>query len=212
MGAILRVGLTGNIGAGKSTVGAMLEDAGCLLIDADLLAHDLLAPGTEANEQVVALFGDGVRATDGGIDRKALARIVFADDSDRRRLESIIHPRIPLLEDDRIAAWGVECGIAVTEAALLVETGGAARYQRLVVVTAPVETRRMRLLERGLTDKDIRRRMAAQLPEAEKAAVADYTIDNGNSLEATAVRVLGVLAALRQDLDDLAAGISLSRR
>ncbi len=212
MRTILGVGLTGNIGAGKSTVGAMLQSAGCLLIDADLLARDVLAAGTEANDEVVAVFGERVRAADGSIERAVLASIVFADDSGRRRLEAIIHPRIPTLERDRIAAWGVECGIAVTEAALLVETGGAARYQRLVVVTAAVETRWMRLVERGLAEDDIRGRMAAQMPEAEKVAVADYTIDNSGSLEATAKLVQGLLVALREDLDNLVAGINLSPR
>jgi len=212
MRAILRVGLTGNIGAGKSIVGAMLQDAGCLLIDADRLAHELLASGTEVNDEVVALFGEGIRDADGGIDRAALGSIVFADARSRRNLEAIIHPRIPLLEDARIAAWEVEQGIAVTEAALLVETGGARRYQRLVVVTAPAQTRQVRLLERGLAEEDIRGRMAAQMPDAEKAAAADYTIDNSGALEATAAHVHGLLDALRQDLDDLRAGIRLSPR
>lgn len=212
MVAVLRVGLTGNIGAGKSTVGAMLQDAGCLLIDADRLAHDLLQPGTEANAEVVALFGQGIRDADGGIDRAALASIVFADVKRRRSLEAIIHPRIPPLEDERVAAWNVDDGIAVTEAALLVETGGAARYQRLVVVTAPARIRHQRLLERGLAETDIRDRMAAQMPEAEKVAVADYTIDNGGTLETTAARTRVLLKALRQDLDDLRAGVSLSPR
>ena len=188
----------------------MLQSAGCLLIDADLLTRDVLAAGTEANDAVVAAFGERVRAADGSIERAVLASIVFADDSGRRRLEAIIHPGIPTLERDRIAAWGVECGIAVTEAALLVETGGAARYQRLVVVTAAVETRWMRLVERGLAEDDIRGRMAAQMPEAEKVAVADYTIDNSGSLEATAKLVQKLLVALREDLDNLVAGINLS--
>ena len=212
MGAILSVGLTGNIGAGKSTVGAMLRDAGCLLIDADLLTHSLLEPGTAANDKVVALFGKSLRAPDGSIDRSALGRIVFSDDQARQRLEAIIHPRIPLLERDRIAAWGVDYGIAVTEAALLVETGGEERYERLVVVTAPVETRRMRLLERGLVGNDIQRRIAAQMPEAKKTSVADYTIDNSGNLEATAALVQGLLEALQQDLGNFAAGISLAPR
>ncbi len=212
MRVILSVGLTGNIGAGKSTVGAMLEEGGCLLIDADQLARDLLSPGTEVHEEVVALFGAGVVAADGAIDRAALASIVFADQGARRQLETIIHPRIPTLERDRVAAWQGEHGIAVTEAALLVETGGQERYQRLVVVMAPVETRVARLAERGLAEPDVRRRMAAQMPEAEKAAVADYTIDNSGALETTAGRVRGLLDALRQDLDSLVAGVSLPKR
>ncbi len=212
MRAILKVGLTGNIGAGKSTVGTMLEAGGCLLIDADQLVRDLLTPGTDVNDQVVALFGAGVRAADGAIDRAALASIVFADEIARRRLEAIIHPRIPGLESERIADWRVERGIAVTEAALLVETGGTARYQRLVVVLAPVETRVKRLAGRGLAEDDVRRRIAAQMPEIEKAAVADYTIDNSGDLEATAARVQELLGTLRADLDNVAAGISLPVR
>lgn len=209
---ILRVGLTGNIGAGKSTVGAMLASSGCLVIDADRLGHEVLSTGGQACLETKAAFGDTIVTRDGGIDRAALGRIVFADDGARARLNAIMHPRIRKLEDARIAAWPVERGIAITEAALLVETGAIDRYMRLVVVYAPARTRAKRLRDRGMLAVDIRRRMAAQIPSVRLQALADYVIDNGGELDATRDAADALCTRLEADLALLESGVSLPSR
>lgn len=209
---ILRVGLTGNIGAGKSTVGAMLAASGCMVIDADRLGHELLRTGSEAYLETKAAFGDTIVTRAGTIDRAALGRIVFADEDARARLNAIMHPRIRQLEDARIAAWPVERGIAITEAALLVETGAVDRYMRLVVVVAPARTRANRLRDRGMLAVDIRRRMAAQIPSANKQALADYVIDNGGGLDATSDAADALCTRLEEDLALLESGVSLPAR
>lgn len=203
---ILRVGLTGSIGAGKSTVGAMLGRAGCLVIDADRIARGLLESDPEVAGEIVAAFGPAVRSAGGGIDREALAQIVFADPAARRRLESITHPRIRDAEQRCVDLWEVERGIAVTEAALLVETGGFRRYHRLVVVVAPEQVRRARLLARGMTPGDIQRRTAAQMSQQEKARAADHVIDNGGDLRATREQVPRLLEDLGEALRRMAEG------
>lgn len=187
--SILRVGLTGNIGAGKSTVGAMLQEHGCLLIDADRLARRVLEQDPEAHAEIVAALGREVLDQDGSLDRGAIAALIFSSTDARRRLESITHPRIRGLEERAVADWGVDRGIAVTEAALLVETGGANRYRRLVVVVADDEVRIQRLIARGMERRDVERRMAAQLPQEDKAAAAHWVIDNSGTREATRAQV-----------------------
>ena len=208
---VLQVGLTGNIGAGKSTVGSMLAESGCLLIDADLLGHEVLAEA-DARADLVAALGDAILDADGLVDRASLGRRVFTDPDALQRLNAITHPRIRALEQQRIEAWRREPGIAVTEAALLVETGSAARYHRLVVVTAPARERLRRLVLRGMTETDARRRMAAQMDPEEKATHAHYLIDNGGRLEATRAAVKILLGDLEADLDRHIAGLKLVPR
>ena len=206
-GAVLRVGLTGNIGAGKSTVGAMLAARGCLVLDADRLGHELLLAGSPVRDAIVAEFGDDIVGEGGNLDRSALAQVVFSDPEARRRLESLTHPAIRDLEDERVREGG--CDIAVTEASLLVETGAHVRYHRLVAVVAPEAVRRARLLERGMSAADIARRMAAQMPQEQKAAAADYVIDNGGPLAATEARVQRLHRALSADLEVVRRGDEL---
>lgn len=212
---VLRVGLTGNIGAGKTVVGRVLAEGDCLVLDADRLAREVLEPDMPAHREVLEAFGAEILAPDGSIERQALAGVAFADDRSRERLEEITHPRIRELERHRVREWAARRdggGIAVTEAALLVETGGAARYHRLVVVTAPEPVRRRRLLERGGDPGDIDRRMRAQLPQARKVAAADYVIDNGGDLETTRAAAEGLLDRLREDHRALIAGHPLPAR
>lgn len=206
---ILRVGLTGNIGAGKSEVADVLREGGCLVLDADDLARRLLEPGTTAAAEIVAAFGARVRGPAGGVDRAALAAVVFGDEGARRRLEAITHPRIRDLEERLVQDWDAKRGIAVTEAALLVETGGADRYHRLVVVTAPPEVRLGRLIDKGMAEDDARARMRAQMAEADKRAHADYVVDAGGSLEETRRQAETLLERLREDLRALACGTDL---
>ncbi len=208
----LRVGLTGSIGAGKSTVAAMLHERGCRVLDLDRITHELLAAGGEAVGPVAAAFGSGVVAADGGIDRPALAALVFADADARRRLEAILHPRIRRIEQRHAAALAGRPEILVTEAALLIETGAAERYHRIVVVTAPARERERRLAARGLDPERARARMTAQMAEADKVAAADYVIDNGGVLRRTRRQVDALAEHLREDLHALTAGLPLPRR
>jgi len=208
----LRVGLAGNIGAGKSTVAGLLDGPGFMIVDADRLGHMVLEEDDEVREQLVAQLGANILDATGRIDRKLLGQLVFADPAARKLLETIVHPRIRTREDARIEAWGVPEGIAVTEAALLVETGGHERYHRLVVVSAPRQERIERLAARGMSRADAERRMAAQMPDAEKMDAADYVVDNGGSPESTAAQVATVREHLLEDMRTLCAGLSLPSR
>jgi len=202
---ILRVGLTGNIASGKSTVAGWLSEVGCQVLDADRLSHECLRPGEATHERVVAAFGEAILVHDGTIDRRALGVLVFADAEARGRLEAILHPAIR----DHEQRWAeeiarrVERAILVTEAALLYETGSASRYDRMVVVTAPDEIRLQRLVSKGLPADDARTRMGAQMPQKEKAARADYVINNGTTLESLRDATQQVAESLRTDLEHL---------
>ena len=200
--SILRVGLTGNIAAGKSTVAAWMAELGCHVIDLDRIAHECLVAGQPTHDRVVEAFGSEVFATDGEIDRRQLAAVIFADRAARKQLEDILHPAIREREEQQVEAWAatVESGIAVSEAALLYETGGATRYDRMVVVAAIEETRLQRLIARGNTAEDARLRMAAQMNQQEKIEQADYVIDNDGSLDAARMATGAVVAKLFNDL------------
>jgi dephospho-CoA kinase len=175
------VGLTGGIGAGKSTVARRLAEHGATIVDADALAREVLAPGTEGLAAVTARFGADVLRPDGSLDRAALARVAFADDDSRRALEAITHPRIADRTAELFAA-AAQDAVVVHDVPLLVEKGMAARYQLVVVVDAPVEVRVGRLVRRGMSEADARARIAAQASEAERRAVADVWLDTDRPL------------------------------
>ncbi|HXI01877.1 MAG TPA: dephospho-CoA kinase [Candidatus Saccharimonadales bacterium] len=203
MTGLLKVGLTGGIACGRSTVARSLDRPGWLHIDADRIVHALLADGGRAAEPVLETFGSGVKAAGGGVDRRLLAGLVFSDHEARRKLESIIHPLVYEVIDSDIASFEKRtgAGIVVVDAALMVETGSWRRYHRLVVVHCPPEIQIRRLMARdGLGREDARRRIAAQAPLAEKVALADYAIDTGSTLEATRQRASEVAASLEEDL------------
>lgn len=197
----LLVGLTGGIATGKSTVAEMLRQLGCVVIDADQLARDVVAPGQPALAEVVCAFGD-VLAPDGTLDRKKLAAMVFADPARRRRLEAILHPAIRARFEARLetlARDGFE-GIVVFDAPVIVESGGYQHLDRLVVVTADEATQRARLVARDGDAAEGERRIASQMPLAEKVKLADYVIDNSGDRAATEARTREVYAALVEDL------------
>ncbi|MGD8330720.1 MAG: dephospho-CoA kinase [Acidobacteriota bacterium] len=202
MSNVLRVGLTGNIAAGKSTVAGWLEEVGCTVIDLDALGHGCLARDTPTYERVVELFGEAILDADGSVDRRALAAIVFGNAAARQDLEAILHPAIRALEERRVEEIVAASGssIVVSEAALLYETGGAGRYHRMVVVTAPDDVRRARLHEKGMDQDEVTRRMRAQMAQEKKAALADYVIENGGSLEAAHQATRSLAGMLRRDL------------
>lgn len=213
-GTVLRVGLTGNIAAGKSTVAGWLAEAGCEVIDADALGHACLEPGRGAHDEIVEAFGEGILRSDGAVDREELGRRVFSDPASRRRLEEILHPRIATLVEERIDEFGgrVSTGIAVVEAALLIETGMEERYHRLVVVAAAAATRLRRLVRRGLDEDEARRRMAAQIDAERQVERADYVIRNDGDLAGARKQTEALLGHLRDDLDALARGAPLPTR
>lgn len=192
-------GLTGGLASGKSTVAGIFREQGLPVLDADQIARDVVEPGTAGLTEVVAAFGSGVLDAAGGLDRSALAAIVFSDEAARRRLNSIVHPRIGA-ETARRAAELAERGerLACYEAALLVENGLADAFRPLVVVAVPREVQLSRAVSRGgITREEAEKRLDAQMPLEAKLAVADYVIDNGGTLAATRQRALEVLASIR---------------
>ncbi|WP_437339007.1 dephospho-CoA kinase [Sorangium sp. So ce394] len=198
MGLVL-FGLTGGLGSGKSTVAARFRAQGLPVIDADALARDVVAKGTEGLAEVVRAFGPEVLAPDGSLDRARVAAIVFDDPDKRRRLNAIVHPRIGALLLERAAeieARGEP--LACYEAALLVENGLADAFRPLVVVAVPEAVQIARAMARdGATEEQVRARLAAQLPLADKVAVADHVIDNAGDRAATERQADEVLAAIR---------------
>ena len=202
-GRALRVAVTGGIGAGKSSVSRLLADHGATVVDADVIAREVVAPGTAGLAAVADAFGPGVIAADGALDRPALGAIVFADPDARRTLEAITHPLVRDLSEARLAA--VPTGsVAVYDVPLLAEAGtsGRAGFDVVVVVRADPEVRVVRLVERGLPADDARRRIAVQASDAERDALADVVVDNSGDRDALAARV----DALWTDLTTRAAG------
>ena len=181
---MLLVGLTGGIGSGKSTVARMLEERGAVVFDADLLAREAVEPGTQGHTAVIERFGADVLAPGGELDREALASIVFADPSARRDLEQIVHPEVRRLFAEGSEAYRDTDRIVVFSAPLLVESGMHTAFEILVVVSATVATQIERLMrQRGMSEPAIRARIDAQAPLEDKAAAADFLVDNEGSLD-----------------------------
>ena len=195
----LLVGLTGGIASGKSTVSRQLAELGCLVIDADVLAREVVAPGEPTLQAIADAFGREVLRPDGSLDRGRIGALIFADPEKRRRLEGITHPAIQARRAaalQALAARGFD-GIVVQDAALLIEVGGHAHVDRLIVVYAEPAVQRDRLMRRdGLDAAEAERRIASQMPLAEKVKLAHYVIDNSDSPEETAAQVRAVHAAL----------------
>lgn len=186
---MLRVGLTGGIGAGKSTVAARLVELGAVLIDADVIAREVVEPGTPALAEIVAAFGPEVLTPDGSLDRPALAAKAFADDESRLRLNAIVHPRVGQRTAELLAA-AKDDAIVVFDVPLLVENGMAPLYHVVIVVDAPVEVRIQRLTDvRGMPEADARARIAAQADGVQRRAVADVWLDNSGAPEEIASAV-----------------------
>lgn len=193
------IGLTGGIATGKSTFGALLRARGAPVVDADALARAAVEPGTPALAEIARTFGAEVLREDGALDRKALAARVFADPEARRRLEAITHPAVRRAmreATDRLAAQGHP--LAFYDTPLLYEVGLEALLDAVVVVWAPRDVQRERLIRRdGLDAAEVDARLAAQLPVDEKAARADFVIDNAGAPEALAGKADRLLADLR---------------
>ena len=178
---MLKVALTGGIGSGKSTVAEYLEELGAYVIDSDQLARDVIERGTPGYEAVLAAFGDEI-LTDGDVDRAKLAAIVFKDPTSRLKLEGIIHPLVRDAAERMVRNLPAE-SIVINQIPLLVETGGAKRFDYVVAVSADEEVRRARLIDRGMKDYEITKRLAAQVNDAEREKVAHYVVTNNGTLD-----------------------------
>jgi dephospho-CoA kinase len=178
---VLRVGLTGGIGSGKSTVGALLAEHGAVVIDSDALAREVVAAGSAGLDAVVDAFGPEVLTESGELDRAAMGRRVFADRAARARIEAVIHPRVRQRAAE-IEASAPPDAVVVHDIPLLVETGQAASFDVVVVVDAPVELQVDRLTrERGMTTDEARSRIDAQASREERLAVADHVVVNDST-------------------------------
>ena len=180
-----RIGLTGGIGSGKSTVARMLADRGAVIIDADAIAREVVEPGMPALTLLALEFGDGILRSDGSLDRGALAAAAFRDADGTQRLNAIMHPLIRE-ESSRRLAEATDAGIVVYDMPLLFETGQQDLVDAVVVVDVPEELQVERAVGmRGLEESDVRRRMQAQWSRSERLSHADHVIDNSEDLEAT---------------------------
>jgi len=196
---MLRIGMTGGIACGKSTAAGMFRDAGCFVLESDPLVHDLLKPGQAAAAEVGREFG-AVVDTAGRVDRAKLAEVVFDDAAKRKQLEQIIHPRI----QETTAKWfdaldrpeGPE--FAIAEAALMVESGGYRKLDRLIVVWCTPEQQRQRLLARGMTPAEAEKRIAAQMPIDEKRKFANDSIDASGSMDSMCEQVAQLIAKFKR--------------
>jgi dephospho-CoA kinase len=196
---MLRVGLTGSIAAGKSFVSGVLAELGCRVLDADETAREVVEPGSPGLREVRAKFGDSVIKGDGTLDRIALGALVFADAGKRATLNSILHPYIIAQQDERLREWEAvdPDGIAIVDAALMIESGGYKRFDKLIVVHCRPDVQLERLMSRDkLNREEAEKRIGSQMPQEEKKKFADYLIDTTDGFEAarrSAVEVWGKL-------------------
>jgi dephospho-CoA kinase len=197
---MLRVGLTGGIATGKSTVGAMFVELGCHLIESDQITHQLFEPGQAVHAAVVKQFGNRILAPDGTIDRRILGDIVFKDPQVRAKLNGLVHPAIIQRQQEWLQEMEAQDphGIAIVDAALMIEVGTYKNYNKVIVVTCSPEMQRERLRARSpLSAGEIESRIRSQMPAEEKIKYADFVIDNSGSIESTRVQVETVYQQLR---------------
>ncbi len=178
---MLKVALTGGIGSGKSAVAEMLEECGAIVLDSDQLAREVIERGSAGYEAVLAEFGDSI-LTDGDIDRAKLAELVFQDEALRKKLEGIIHPLVRDAAESVMRKAPLD-SVVINQIPLLVETNGAKRFDYVITVSASEQTRRSRLLERGLKDYEITKRMQAQVDDAAREAISHTVLKNEGSID-----------------------------
>jgi len=198
---MLKIGLTGSIAVGKSFVLGVLAELGCRVMDADTTAREVVAPGTEGLKALIAAFGNNILREDGTLDRASLGKIVFADEEKRQLLNLILHPFIIAAQDDQLRSWQHESpdGIAVVDAALMIESGGYRRFDKLIVVHCRPEVQLQRLILRDkFSPEEAERRVSAQMSQSEKMKYADFLIDTSEGFEDTRRQTEGVF----QELND----------
>jgi len=192
---MLRVGLTGSIGVGKSFVTSVFEELGCHVLDADLTAREVVMPGTPGLNAITEEFGEDILNPDGTLNRKQLGALVFADESRRRRLNNLLHPFIIARQDEIMRGWEAEDpnGIGIIDAALMIESGGYKRFDKLIVVHCRPEVQLERLMLRDkLSREEALRRISSQMPQEEKQKFADYLIDTSDGFEPTRTQIISV--------------------
>jgi dephospho-CoA kinase len=196
---MLRVGLTGSIGVGKSFVASIFVELGCHVLDADHTAREVVMPGTPGLKALTEVFGEEILNTDGTLDRKRLGALIFADPGKRERLNHILHPFIITRQDEILNAWEVEDpdGIGIVDAALMIESGGYKRFDKLIVVHCRPEVQLERLMLRDkLSREEALRRINSQMPQEEKQKFADYLIDTSDGFESTRSRSVEIYQKL----------------
>jgi len=196
---ILRVGLTGGIASGKSTVRELLAQLGCHTVDADRLVAQLYEPGRAGHTALVGAYGRGILLDDGTIDRVKLADIAFANADEAKKLNALIHPIVIAATEELLQEIGD--GIAVVEATLMIESGGRQRYDKLVIVDVEPAVQIERGIARGLAREEVERRIANQIPREERLRHADYVIDNSGDRARLEAETHRVHELLRADLD-----------
>jgi len=192
---MLRVGMTGSIGVGKSFVASVFVELGCHVLDADLTAREVVLPGTPGLQAIAREFGDEILNADGTLDRKRLGALIFADENRRQRLNHILHPFIIARQDEILRAWELEDphGVGIVDAALMIESGGYKRFDKLIVVHCRPEVQLERLMLRDqLSREEAERRIAAQMPQEEKQKFADYLIDSSDGFDLTRAQIVRV--------------------
>jgi len=197
---MLKVGLTGGIASGKSTVGRMFGELGCKVIDSDRITRQLFEAGNPVNAAVAQAFGSRVVSSDGSIDRRVLGEMVFNNPDLRQKLNSLVHPAIIHRQKEFLAQVAAENphGIGIVEAALIIEAGNYKNYDKVIVVTCSPEVQRRRLQERSrLTPQQIEARIASQMPLEEKLKFADFVVDNSGDIGRTRHEVREVCRQLR---------------
>src|SRR6201999_1616589 len=177
---MLRIGLTGGIGAGKSTVSATFAECGGIIVDGDVIAREVVEPGTEGLAQLVEAFGEDILLPDGAMNRPALAAKAFVDDEKRATLNGVVHPLVARRREEILDAVHDDT-VVVEDIPLLVETGMAPMFPLVVVVTAPIEIRVDRLIKRGMDEADAWARSKAQASEEQRRPIADVLLDNSGS-------------------------------
>ncbi|MDM7923608.1 MAG: dephospho-CoA kinase [Pyrinomonadaceae bacterium] len=198
---MLKVGLTGSIAVGKSHVCSVFRELGCHVLDADQTARQVVEPGTVGLQKIVESFGESVLAAEGKLDRKKLGAIVFADEGKRQLLNSIVHPLVIGEQNRWLRALEANDpdGIAIIDAALMIESGGYKRFDRLIVVWCEPDIQLRRLMSRdGIDEADAKQKISAQMPQEEKKKFADFLIDTSGTYEATRSRVVEVFGRLKE--------------
>lgn len=194
---MLKVALTGGIGSGKSEAGALFAGLGAVVIDSDVLAREVVERGTPGFEEVVGAFGDEI-LSNGEIDRKKLADLVFNNDEKRKRLEAIIHPKVRA-EFEKVVQGADTDAVIINLIPLLVETKGYRNFDSVITISVPFETRKSRLIKRGMKEYEIDARVSSQASDSDREEVADFVLDNSGDLSHLQEQIEKIYTKLKAD-------------
>jgi dephospho-CoA kinase len=197
---MLKIGLTGSIAVGKSFVCSIFRELGCYVLDADITAREVVLPGTKGLNEIVKYFGPEILAATGELDRSKLGKLVFVDEKKRTLLNSIVHPLVIVAQNEWLGS--IESadpgGVAIIDAALMIESGGYKRFDKLIVVYCDPEIQLERLMARqSITEAEATQRIATQMPQKEKKRYADFLIDTSNGFDDTRRQTIEIYKQLR---------------